>query len=362
MTVFTRIIDVMTRGSERPIRRLTAYYAGLAAVVAALLVVYPGVNRLLLGGRLAATQDLPRLLQDGLATAAPATVAFAFGSLFELALTVTLALIGTLALMLPVSWVYMSARRVPGHNQSVAQALIILPIVIAGVVFIVRDSLALALSLAGVVAAVRFRTNLRDARDTVFIFLAIAVGFSAGVQTLAIGALLTVVFNLVIVLTWWYDFGRNPLSPTATAQWHEPLSSLARKNGERAVPDRDLVLALTPANVDALADRFERVRDVVGSKKKPRYDALLSVTTEQVGETQQLVEKVLEKVTKRWKLDEIVTENARPSALYYLVRMRKSVPRDELITAIRARGGDRILAIDLEVGASGNGKRQRALS
>ena len=73
--------------------------------------------------------------------------------------------------MLPVTWVYMSARPGQGHNQSVVQALLVLPMIVAGIVLIVSNSLALAFSLAGVVAAVRFRTNLSDARDVVFIFL-----------------------------------------------------------------------------------------------------------------------------------------------------------------------------------------------
>lgn len=104
-------------------------------------------------------------------------------SLAYLAITTALMLIGTILLMMPVSWVYMSARQIQGHNQSVVQTLIILPLVVAGIVLIVRDSLALAFSLAGVVAAVRFRISLRDTRDVVFIFLSIAVGFAAGVQT-----------------------------------------------------------------------------------------------------------------------------------------------------------------------------------
>jgi len=265
--------------------------------------------------------------------------------------------------MLPVTWVYMSARNVPGHNQALAQTLLILPIVVAGIVLIVQNSLALAFSLAGVVAAVRFRTTLRDARDVVFIFLAIGVGFAGGVQMLGLGAVFSVAFNFVVLWTWRYDFGRNVLSPTAASQWSEPLSSLAKSNGGSRVPDRDLVLALTPKKVDALAQRFDRVRDVLGpSKKNPRYNAVLSITSDKVGEAQVLVQKVLNKMTKRWVLDEVVTHTGKPSEVYYLVRIRKSMTRDELITAIRARAGDRIVAADLEIGEAVEKEKQEASS
>jgi len=348
MTFFRRFIDLVSLGSETPILRLVAYYLGLGVVILTLAYFFPESERLLMGRGSATPAQTPLILQDGL-TPAPAATTLGAGSLAELAVTTTLVLIGTILLMLPVSWVYMSARHIPGHSQAVVQTLIILPLVVAGIVLIVRDSLALAFSLAGVVAAVRFRTNLRDTRDVVFIFLSIAVGFAAGVQTLAVGAVLTIAFNFVLLLTWRYDFGRNVLTPTAASQWAGPLNSLANQTEHDAVPDRDLVLTLSPKSADALADRFERVSDVLGKrKKKPRFTAVLSVMTNEVADAQELVEYVLEQKTKRWKLDEVVTNTGKPSEIYYILRPKKSVTRDELLTAIRDNAGEKIENVDLE--------------
>ena len=83
-----------------------------------------------------------------------------------------LAMVGATLLMLPVTWIYIMTRRRKGFRQSVVQTLIILPIVVAGVVFMVKNSLALAFSLGGIVAAVSFRNTLRDTKDAVYIFLA----------------------------------------------------------------------------------------------------------------------------------------------------------------------------------------------
>ena len=344
-----RIIDAMTLGSDRPMRRLAAYYAVLAAVGGLLTWVFPPLLQVLAGGRMSPGLGAGRLLEDGLGLQFPASL-FAPGSMLELATITVLALFGTLAIMLPVSWVYMSARPVPGHRQSVAQSLIILPLVIAGVVYIVRDSLALALSLAGVVAAVRFRTTLRDTRDSVFIFLAIAVGFSAGVQLLAVGALLSVVFNVVLLLSWRYDFGGNPLDPVPVARLAAPLESLAKHNGNGAVADRDLMLALTPRKVAALAERFERVREVVGTKKKkPRYNAVLSLTSDDGGRAQAVAEEVLEEHAKRWMLDDVVTHHGKPSELYFLLRLGKKTSEEQLTTALRARAGALVDAVRLEL-------------
>lgn len=352
MKPISSVIDFMTMGSGHPIRRLIAYYAVLGVALFLVTRFIPSSERLLVGKGLTdavATADGGQILQDGLKGGSEAEAALGTTSLIQLATTTALILLGTLLLMLPVSWVYMSARNIPGHSQAVVQTLIILPLVVAGIVLIVRDSLALAFSLAGVVAAVRFRTNLKDARDVVYVFLAIAVGFAAGVQTLAVGAVLTIIFNFILLFTWRYDYGRNVLTPTAGSQWAEPLDALATNSDLRGVPDRDLVLSLTPDKAALLADRFERVSDVLGTKrKKPRYSAVLSIMSDHVAEAQQLVEKVLDEKAKRWRLDEVVTHTGKPSEVYYLVKLKKPVTRDDLLTAIRSQAGDFIANADLE--------------
>ena len=354
---FNRVIDTVSLGSDRPIRRLLAYYIIVGGVFAALLYFFPVVRQLFSGERLEELTSAPMVLEDGLTSGQLQAPAAELPSSVKLAITTSLSLIATLVLMLPVTWVYMSARRPRRQNQSVVETLIILPIVVAGVVLIVRNSLALAFSLAGVVAAVRFRTNLRDTRDTVFIFLAIGVGFAAGVQVITVGAIASIIFNLVLLFIWRYDFGRNALAPTASSQhWAEPLKLLAEPNGNGngnghgTVHDRDLVLALSPQKVEALANRFNRVRQLVGTKnKKPRYNALISLTTEVPQAIQPVVEATLNQFTKRWKLDEIVTLEGKPADLCYLVKLRKSIPGDVVMTEIRSAVGDKLLDCGIEL-------------
>jgi hypothetical protein len=270
----------------------------------------------------------------------------------ELTLSTLIILIGVIALMLPVSWVYMATRFNKAHDQQVAQILIFLPVVVAGIIIVVQHSLALAFSLAGVVAAVRFRSTLKDVRDVVFIFLAIAVGFAAGVQALILAALVSLLFNVVLILSWRYDFGRSVLEPTAAARWSEPLRELARKpnhNGD-SVPDRDLVIALDQKQAAALAERFDRVQQLVGPPgKKPRYNAVLVVATDKLADAQIGIGRALDDVAKRWRLDEVRTVPSKPTELCYLVRLPKSLTRDELLTAVHDRAGDVIASADVQI-------------
>ena len=45
----------------------------------------------------------------------------------------------------------------------------------------------------------------------------------------------------------------------------------------------------------------------------------------------------------------MVTNEGKPSELYYLVRLRRSEPRDEVLTAIRSRAGEMIERANLEL-------------
>ena len=255
--------------------------------------------------------------------------------------------------MLPVTWVYMSARSGQGHNQSVVQALIVLPMIVAGIVLIVSNSLALAFSLGGVVAAVRFRTNLSDARDVVFIFLAIAVGFAAGVQEITIALMLSFIFNFVLVLIWRYDFGRAVLEPTAASQWAEPLGDLAGKDkGGNTVPDRDLVLALTPKKVEALAERFERVqrharteREEAEVRRGPHGDHDRSSPRRRNTSSRRWTRSPSDGSSTKWSRTPASRRSCTISSA-----TRKSVSRDAMLTAIRASGNGVIASADVEIG------------
>lgn len=356
MKVLKQVIKVVA--ADRPLRRLLAYYAMLAAVVAALGYFFPMVDRVLGGVPLDDTAsssqvlaDGSRVLADGLQEDTIRGIDTDLPPRLDLALSTLIILMGVLALMLPVAWVYMSTRyNKGGPDQQVAQVLIFLPLVVAGIVLVVQNSLALAFSLAGVVAAVRFRSTLRDARDLVFIFLAIAVGFAGGVQTLILGAIVSVLFNFVLLLTWRYDFGRSVLEPTAVAQFAEPLAELAKTGRNGTVPDRELVVALDQKQAASLADRFDRVQKLVGPPgKKARYNAILAITTEKITEAQSRVADALEEVSRRWRLDEVVTNVGKPSELSYLVRIRKPLSKDQVLTAVRAKAADAILDADVQL-------------
>ena len=112
-----------------------------------------------------------------------------------------------LLLILPVSWVYLAIRTKAGLEQALVETIVVLPIVVTAIVMIVQNSLALAFSLAGIVAAVRFRHTIRSSADTLFIFAAIGVGLAAGVKALGVALIMTLFFNYCFVVLWTTNYG-----------------------------------------------------------------------------------------------------------------------------------------------------------
>ena len=94
-------------------------------------------------------------------------------------------------------------------DHSLVQTVIVLPIVVTAILVVVRDSLALAFSLAGIVAAVRFRNNLKESGDAVYIFGAIGIGFASGIHALSVAAVLSIVFVVVELALWKFNFSAD---------------------------------------------------------------------------------------------------------------------------------------------------------
>lgn len=120
---------------------------------------------------------------------------------------------GTILLMVPISWVYFLTTRTKEVDRSFTQTMMILPIIVAGIAMIVHNSLALAFSLAGVVAAVRFRFSLSEPAHALYIFVAIAVGLAAGISALGIGMITSIAFVYVNLVLWKLDYGDDLSTP-----------------------------------------------------------------------------------------------------------------------------------------------------
>jgi Domain of unknown function (DUF4956) len=340
----TRLVSL----AEHPVVRVGAYYLLLGACTALLWRVFPGLRTVFSAERLSGVSDTlgpSDPLLDSLTGAQPTHPPPA-----DLAITTALCMAGAFLLMLPVSWIYIMTRQKKGFRQSVVQTLIILPLVVAGVVLLVKNSVALAFSLGGIVAAVSFRNTLRDTKDAVYIFLAIAVGLAAGVQVMSAAAVISFLFNVVMLVFWYTDFGRAPahLEGPRAARRLERSRALANRTGAFvSMLDREILKSMSPEQLQALAARARKRVDGSDIPKvaKP-LDTVLRVHTNQADEAQKGIEAILATQVKEWKFAGAIRDTGGKATLEYRVRLRKSIPAASLAGELRARLGAQITDVE----------------
>jgi hypothetical protein len=231
----------------------------------------------------------------------------------QMLIATTIAVSSAALLSLPVAWLYTLTRHKKGYRQSVVQTLVILPVVVAGVVVLVKHSLALAFSLAGIVAAVRFRNTLEDSKDAVYIFLATGIGLACGVR-IEVAIVLSLAFNLLSLVLWYTEFGRSPapLEGQRAERRMERALAMANRTGMfLARMDDEVLKAMSPEQLDALADRAWRRRKRYaedGETVEPPRDQLLRVRTRDPDAVRAIAPDVLRDTTSRWRFGGVIHE------------------------------------------------------
>ena len=186
-----------------PITIITAYYAFWVGLLAFLLVRFPVIIQFFPIGGLGELADRNIDSFEPIYSSVQETVLAPFGPL-----KLACASIGAGILVVPVSWVYFITSRTKEIDQSFVQTIIVMPIVVTGISTIVLNSLALAFSLAGIVAAVRFRFTLDQPSHAMYIFVAISLGLSAGIGALGVTAVISAAFVYVNLIIWKLEYGK----------------------------------------------------------------------------------------------------------------------------------------------------------
>jgi hypothetical protein len=217
-----------------------------------------------------------------------------------------IAMLAAFATALPVTWIYTYTRHKKGYQQSVVQTFIILPVIVAGIVVLVKHSVALAFSLGGIVTAVRFRTTLDDSKDAANIFVVTGIGLAAAVDPpVAFGV--SVIYNLLTLGLWLTDFGRAPAMEGRQAgqRLDRVLQNANRTGMFVARLDDEVLKDLAPEQLEALADRAWRRRKRnapdAADDEQPDYTHMLRVHTTDIDGTRPACEAAFDDLFVRWK-------------------------------------------------------------
>ena len=217
---------------------------------------------------------------------------------------------------LPITWLYRWTRPRKNYSQSFAHTLLVIPIAISLVVFLVKDSIALAFSLAGIVAAVRFRTSLEEPMDSVYMLMAIGIGLAAGTQLILVAYLASVVFVIVTLGVWKSNFGAQP---EVLSGWRiDDSRKWSTAPGEGAITTENL------------------------------YNAQIEVHTTKVNVAKKSTVQILEPSAKRWQVANVVENPDGTAIVVFDVWLKKSVTLPAFIQDIEENGRGYIKSVKLK--------------
>ncbi|HDQ45779.1 MAG TPA: DUF4956 domain-containing protein [bacterium] len=120
------------------------------------------------------------------------------------------------------------------YSRGLVQSMILGSIVSCLLMLAIGDNIARGIGIVGSLAIIRFRTNLRDPRDLVFLFGALGVGVASGVQSFATAVIGAILFCLVVFVLYVSPFGTRrkydgllrfqlPPGPDFVSSVHEAL-------------------------------------------------------------------------------------------------------------------------------------------
>jgi hypothetical protein len=272
------------------------------------------------------------------------------------ALPTAIAMVSAILFALPVSWIYTLTRRKKGWKQGIVQSLVVLPVVIAGIVVLLKYSLALAFGLAAIVAAVRFRSTLDDTKDAAYMLVAIGIGLSAGVNP-PVAAVLSFIFNVVVVALWYTDFGRTPAALEgrfAEKQLERALENASRTGTFVARMDDEVFKALAPEQLEAIADRAWRRRKRnapeltdAEAADPPQYAVLLRLRTASPDELRAAVEPCFGELFARWRFGDVVHEDDGMHVVEWAVDFDPTVTPGVVSDKLREAAGNRLVRLEM---------------
>lgn len=92
------------------------------------------------------------------------------------------------------------------YSRSFIHTLVLSGMITSMVIMAIGNNLARGLGILGTLALVRFRTQIRDPRDMMFLFACLGVGIACGASVFGVAVVGTAALSVAIVLLHWSPF------------------------------------------------------------------------------------------------------------------------------------------------------------
>ena len=120
-----------------------------------------------------------------------------------------------------MAYVYQKTFRGLSYSRNFVQSIILISILASMIIQSVGDSLARGIGIMAAMAIIRFRTNFKDPKDTLFLFAGLATGISCGAYAFGVALVGTVAFCLAALVLHYSPLGPYGLLRRNAAFQHD---------------------------------------------------------------------------------------------------------------------------------------------
>ena len=108
---------------------------------------------------------------------------------------------------LVISFVYKATHKGLSYSQSFMLTIVFVTFIVSMVMMVIGNNLARAFALVGALSIIRFRTVIKDTKDTAYVFMALAGGMAAGTSSYFLAVSGTVIFVVISFLLHVTNYG-----------------------------------------------------------------------------------------------------------------------------------------------------------
>ncbi len=106
-----------------------------------------------------------------------------------------------------ISLVYKKTHKGLSYSQSFVLTNIFVCVIVSMVIMVIGNNLARAFALVGAISIIRFRTVVKDTKDTAFIFWSLAAGMASGTGSYFLAISGTAVISMIALVLYYTNYG-----------------------------------------------------------------------------------------------------------------------------------------------------------
>lgn len=118
-----------------------------------------------------------------------------------------IAILLSFVLSLVITYLYRKTHKNGRYSQSFVHTIIIMSVVVAVIMIVIGNNIAVAFGLVGAFSIIRFRSAMSDPKDIAFIFFGMAAGIACGLGFYLLAVMFTIILSILIYILYLLDYG-----------------------------------------------------------------------------------------------------------------------------------------------------------